>query len=173
MTPEEKQRHYDLAKVLLSEQKFSAAVLAGVAAMLLSVGVYAAVTVASGGFSYSFMPAGIGAAIGIAVQFLGRGISSKFAILASILAIIGCLLGNLFAGVMVVARENSVSPVDVLAVIPISELPQIVASGLQFADLIFWIVAIGAASYLAKRRLTREEGFAIHTYEARPKGAIS
>lgn len=171
MTPEEKQRYYKLAERLLSEQKFAAAALAGVAAMLLAAGFYAAITVASGGFSYSFMAAGIGAAIGIAVQFLGRGIASKFVVLASILAIVGCLLGNLLAVVVAVARANGVSPVEVLAMIPPTEFPQVIVSDLQFADLIFWIVSIGAASYLAKRRLTREEGLAIRLYETRPAEA--
>ena len=165
MDQEEKQRNYDLASSLLSEQNFAAAAISGAIAMILVAGLYGAM--ASGGMAYSFMAAGIGVAIGFTMQFLGRGIDTKFAVVASVYAVLGCLLGNLFAGVIYVARVNSVSTFDVLLRTPPSELASWIAADLQFVDLVFWIAAIGAAAYFAKRRLSREEGLAIHMNEMR------
>ncbi len=40
-------------------------------------------------------------------------------------------------------------------------------SGIRLRDVVFVICAAGIAAYLAKRRLTREEGLAMFTYENR------
>ncbi len=167
MEQEEKQRNYDLAEELLSEQNFIVAVIAGAVAMILAAGIYSVMTSASGGFSYSFMAAAIGIAIGFTMQYFGRGIAMKFAVVASIYAILGCILGNLFAAVLYVARANQISPFDVLLNVPASEMSGWVFADLQFADLIFWIAAVGGAVYFVKRRLSREEGVALHMYEMR------
>jgi len=163
MDQEEKQRNYDLAESLLSEQKLVSAAIAGAIAMVVAAGIFG--VMASGGVSFSFMTAGIGVVIGFTMQFLGRGIATKFAVVASVYAVLGCLLGNLFAVVIYVARVNSVSFADVLLNTPIADLAGWIMSDLQFVDIIFWIAAIGAAAYFAKRRLSREEGLAIHIYE--------
>ena len=163
MDREEKQRNYELAEKLLSEQNFGGAVIFGAAAMIVASGIYG--FIGSSGATFSFMAAGIGLAIGFTMQFLGRGIATKFAVVVSVYAITGCLLGNLIAAVIYVARMNVTSPFEVLFGTPPSELASWIVSDLQFADLIFWIVAIGAAGYFVKRRLSREEGLAIHMYE--------
>ena len=87
MDQEEKQRNYELAEKLLSEQNFGPAVIAGAVAMILAAGIYG--VMASGGVSYSFMAAGIGIAIAFTMRFLGRGIATKFALVASVYAILG------------------------------------------------------------------------------------
>jgi len=167
MDREEKQRNYALAEDLLSEQNFVPAVIAGAIAMLLAAGIYGLTTLASGGFSYSFMAIGIGIAIGFTMQYLGKGIATRFAVVASIYAVLGCILGNLFAAVLYVAKVNQASPLDVLANVPLSELSDWVFADLQFVDLIFWMAAIGGAAYFVKRRLSREEALALHVYEMR------
>ena len=165
MEEEEKQRHYALAEKLLSEQNFVPAVIAGAIATILAAGIYGVIALGSGGVAYSFMAAGIGVVIGLTMQFLGRGISTRFAIVASIYAVLGCILGNLFVVVLYAARANQVSPFDVLLNIPPSELLTWAFAGMGFADMIFWIAAIAAAAYFVKRRLSREEGAALHIYE--------
>ena len=138
MDQEEKQRNYDLASTLLSEQKFAAAAISGAVAMILAAGLYGAM--ASGGIAFSFMAAGIGVAIGFTMRFLGRGIDTIFAVVASVYAVLGCLLGNLFASVIYVAQVNSISAFDVFIHTPPNELASWIAADMQFVDLIFWIV---------------------------------
>jgi len=163
----EKQRNYELAEKLLSEQNFGAAVIAGVVAMILSAGIYGIVKSLSEGLYYSILAAGIGVVIGFTMQFLGRGIDKKFALVASVYALLGCMLGNMFAVVMHVARAIVVSPFDVLLNTAAPELYGWMFTNLHFADLMFWIIGIGGAAYFAMRPLTREEALALHTYRMR------
>ena len=167
MDSEEKQRNYELAEKLLSEQNFVAAVIAGGVAMILSAGIYGIVKSLSESLYYTILAAGIGVVIGFTMQFLGRGIDRKFAFVASVYALLGCMLGHMFAVVMHEARAITVSPFDVLLDTSTSELYAWMFENLQSADLMFWIIGIGGAAYFASRPLTREEGLALHTYKMR------
>lgn len=117
--------------------------------------------------AYGFMAAGIGVAVGWTIQYLGRGVTAKFSVLAAVLALAGCVLGNLLYVILAVARATGVSPVDVYASIDPGEMIGHLASDVGFVDWLFWIAAIGAAWYFAKRPLSREEFSAIRMYEDR------
>ena len=163
----EKLRNCELAEKLLSEQNFGAALIAGAVAMFLSAGIYGIVKSLLDSLYYSILAAGIGIGIGFTIRFLGRGIDRKFALVASVYALLGCMLGNMFAVVMDVARAIVVSPFDVLLNTAASDLYGWMFTDLHFADLMFWIIGIGGAAYFARRPLTREEGLALHTYKMR------
>lgn len=163
MNHEEKQQNYDLAERLLSEQNFAAAVVAGAVATVLAAAIYGVITAITG-FAYSFTAAGIGVVIGLTMQFIGRGIAMKFALVAGIYAFAGCMLGNLFTAVMQVARASGNSPIDVLLDSSGPALADWLMHGVGFVDLVFWMVAVGCAVFFVKRPLSRREGLAIHTY---------
>jgi len=164
MDQEEKQRNYDIAEVLLSEQNFAAAVIVGAVATLLAAAIYG-ITTSLWDFSYGFAAAGIGIAVGIPMQYLGRGIKMKFAVAASLYTIAGCALGNVFRVVMDLARANGISPLDVILSNAFSVLTGRAASYVSFVDLVFWFVAVFAAVFLARRPLSRSEKMAIGMYE--------
>ncbi len=168
MTPEEKEQNYELAAQLLSEQRLGSAVIGGVVATILSAGFYAVITVAMG-YATAFLAIGIGVAVGFAIQYLGRGIETKFMVVASALAVAGCVLGNVLAVVIFGARASGKSPFEIAANIEIGELTRFVFADFQLLDWLFWPLAIYAATFFAKRPLTREEGLAIHTNENRPR----
>ncbi len=163
MDQEEKQQNYALAKKLLSEQNFSAAVVAGAVATVLAAMIYGMIT-STWDFAYSFAAAGIGIVVGLAMQYLGRGITAKFTVMAAVYTVAGCMLGNFFTAVMNVARAHKASPIDVL----LGDFGPVrvngFESGILIVDLVFWMVAISAAIFLVKRPLSRSEGLAIHTY---------
>lgn len=161
----EKQRNYDLAAKLLTQQNFGTAVISGLIAMVLSAGLYGIVKALADNLYYSILAAGIGIAIGLTMQFLGRGIERNFAVAASVLALLGCMLGNMFAIVTKFALANAESPFGVLHNAEVSELYRWMFSELRFADLMFWAIGIGGAAYFSRRPLTREEGLALHTYK--------
>ncbi len=108
MDQEEEQRNYEIAEVLLSEQNFAAAIIVGAVATVLAAAIYG-IVVARWDFSYGFAAAGIGIAVGISMQYLGRGIKMKFAVAASVYTIAGCVLGNVFRVVTYLARENAIA----------------------------------------------------------------
>ncbi len=155
MDQEEKQRNYDIAEVLLSEQNFAAAVIVGAVATLLAAAIYGIIT-SLWDFSYGFAAAGIGIAVGIPMQYLGRGIKMKFAVAASLYTIAGCLLGNVF---------RVVSPLDVFRSDDFLLIAGRSVSYISFVDLVFWFVAVFAAVFFARRPLSRSDRLAIGMYE--------
>ena len=94
MNNEEKRRNSDLAIKLLSEQNFAAAIIAGAAATILAAAAFG-IVVATLTFTYGFAAVAVGIVIGLAIGFLGRGISTKFAVAAAVFVMIGYVLGNL------------------------------------------------------------------------------
>ncbi len=166
MNDEEKQKNYELADKLISEQNFAAAVIVGAVATILAAAAYG-IIVATWAFSYGFVAAGVGIVIGLSMQFLGRGISMKFAVVAMVYAITGCVLGNLFRVIIELAQANATSPIDVLRNNSLSVLAEWSVSDVSFVDLVYWFVAVFCAVFLAKRPLSRSERLAIGLFELR------
>ena len=101
------------------------------------------------------------------MQFLGRGISMKFAIAAGAYTIAGCCLGNLLRVVMEQVRGTGTSPVDLLGNSSLSTLAEWTVSSLSLIDLVYCFVAVVAAVFLAKRPLSRAQRLAIGMLESR------
>lgn len=166
MHDEEKQKNYALAERLFSEQNFVAAAIAGAVATLLSAVAYG-IVVERWPITYGFAAAGVGIVVGFFMGFLGRGISSKFSVLAAVYTIAGCVLGNLFARIWNRVQAPTSSFADVLQDNSLSDFARWVDSGLSLIHLVFWFVAVVAAVFLAKRALSRSERLALGLYEAR------
>lgn len=166
MDDEEKHKHYELANKLISEQNFAAAVVVGAVATLLAAAAYG-ISVATWAYSYGFAAAGVGIVIGLSMGFLGRGISTKFAVVATLYTITGCAIGNLFRVIIELAQASATSPIDVFRNNSLSVLVERSISNLSFVDLVFWFVAVFCAVFLAKRSLSRSERLAIGMFELR------
>jgi len=166
MNYKEKQRNYELADKLISEQNFHAAVIVGAVTTLLAAATYG-IAVAIWAFSYGFAAAGVGIAIGLSMQFLGRGISTKFAVVAAVYTIAGCILGNLFGVVFELAKAGATSPLDILRNNSLSVFAQRSVSNMSLVDLVYWFVAMVCAVFLVKRPLSRSERLAIGLFDSR------
>ncbi len=166
MKNEDKQKNYERARQLLAEQNFAAAIIAGGIAALLAAAAYG-IAVTTWPVAYGFAAAGVGIFIGLAIGFLGRGIATKFSVLATLYTIIGLLLGNFFGVVMRLAQAGSTSPIDVIGSSSFSALVERSTSYLSFGDLIYWFVAVVAAVFLARRPLSRADRLAIGVFELR------
>jgi len=166
MNDEEKQKNYELAEKLFSEQNFAAAVIAGAFATLLAAVAYG-ITVETWAFSYGFAAAGVGIVIGLSMGFLGRGISTKFAVVATLYTITGCAIGNLFRVIIELAPATATSPIDVLRNNSLSVLVDRSISNVSFVDLVFWFIAVFCSVFLAKRPLSRSERLAIGMFKLR------
>ncbi len=113
MNEEERQKNHALAEKLISEERFAAAMVAGAVAALLAAAAYG-IAVSVWPLSYGFAAAGVGLFVGLAIGFLGRGVSSRFAVLAAIFTFVGCVVGNAVAQVFHIARATGTSPLDVM-----------------------------------------------------------
>ena len=166
MHDDDKQKNYELAEKLISEQNFSAAVTIGAVATLLAAVAYS-ITVATWPFAYGFAAAGVGIVIGSPMGFLGRGISKKFAVTAAVYTLVGCVLGNLFHVIINLAQAAGTSPIDVLQNNFLSVLADRASANVLSIALLYWFVAVAAAVFLSKRPLSRSDRLAIGLYEMR------
>lgn len=163
---DEKERSYKLAQGLLLEQRFSAAVAIGVIAACFAAIVYGLIS-SLWGFASGFVAASIGIVVGISVQSFGKGIETKFAIVAAVCTIAGCFLGEMIRGALMQVEWGDSFFQDILSADVLPMLPDFVFSQISFVDLVFWIVSVWCAVYFATRPLSRSERLAIRTYELR------
>ncbi len=166
MKQEDKEHYYKIGGELLAEQNFQKAILAGSIAAILAA-TFWGVLAASTGFVVSYMAIGVGVFIGFTVQLGGRGIDNKFAVLASALAVASCVSGNVAAALIYEAQVYQIPVSQILSEIDVELVIDFLREDLQFTDIIFWILAMGAAVYFSKRPLTREQGLAIYTLRRR------
>ena len=119
-TVEQTAPHYDEAQVnfvldqLRSEQNLSMGIVAGGIAAAVGAGLWAAITAVTG-FQIGWMAVGVGFLVGLAVRHFGKGIDKAFGIAGAVLALIGCLAGNLFAICAVIASQEEMAFLEVVS----------------------------------------------------------
>lgn len=114
----------------------------GFIAMLVGAVVWGAVTYFTE-YQIGWMAVGVGFLVGIAIKFFGRGKTLIFGISGAGLALIGCLLGNLIFYAGIIAREQSVSFLEVfflLLVTPAAAF-EIFTIAFDFMDILFYALA--------------------------------
>lgn len=159
MDDEEKQKNYELAEKLLAEQNFAAAIIAGAVATILAAFAYG-IVVAGWPIAYGFAAAGVGIIIGLAMQFVGRGIETKFSVAATVYTLVGCVLGNYF-NVTGLSPANMNSAIDVFRNHSLPDIAERAVSGISGAHLVYWFVAVFAAVFFARRALSRADRLAL------------
>ena len=166
MNEEERQKNHALAEKLISEERFAAAMVAGAVAALLAAAAYG-IAVSVWPLSYGFAAAGVGLFVGLAIGFLGRGVSSRFAVLAAIFTFVGCVVGNAVAQVFHIARATGTSPLDVMTTESLSTLFDWLVSGLSLVHAVYWLVAVVCAGFLSRRALSRADRLALGMYRVK------
>ncbi|HSL43983.1 MAG TPA: hypothetical protein VK897_11170, partial [Anaerolineales bacterium] len=86
--------------------------IGGVAAMLVSAVIWGAITYFTE-YQIGWMAIGVGFLVGVAIRFFGKGKTALFGVSGAVLALIGCLLGNLIFYSGVIAREEGSSILEV------------------------------------------------------------
>lgn len=167
MKPEQKRENHKLAGQLLSEQDFRKAFFAGLLVMIAITTVWVAMA-ASAGTLMGYMAMALGAGVGYTIRFVGKGIQARYTVLAMALALAGCVAGNIMAPILIESIDHQLAAREVLGVISARVIVDFVFAGLGLIDLIFWIIAVSAAGYLARRRLTRQEQLAMFTWAHSP-----
>ena len=166
MTPEQKERNYRLAERLLAEQNFRAAVVFGLLAAITMAALWGLIAALTG-YIIGSMAMADGASVGYTVQRMGKGIHYRYALLASVLATFGCIVGSILAIVLDESVEHQMPVTELLSSVPMHSIARTILSDFGLVGMAFWIVAISGAAYIARRRLTRAEGLAIFTLQHR------
>src|SRR5215207_6454538 len=126
-----------------SEQNLPFAVLGGLVASVVAAIIWALITYATN-FQIGFMAIGVGFLVGYVVRYVGKGISPAFGIVGAMLALFGCLLGNLLTTIIVASQLENSSLSMVLSAL-LSEptiFLEIMKATFSPVDLLFYGIAV-------------------------------
>jgi len=81
--------------------------------------------------------------VGIAIRFFGKGKTVTFGISGAILALVGCVLGNLIFYSSVIAREEGLSFLEVFFLLLLSPAAviEVFTIAFDFMDILFYALA--------------------------------
>lgn len=133
--------HEQALAYLRARQNFALAVPAGIAAAVAGALLWAAV-VALTGYALGLIAIAIGAGVGFAVRWAGKGVDQKFGILGAVCAAFGWALGTVMADVAVMAQVADVSWSEVLTRLGPDGIVSLVVSAADMMDVIFLAIAV-------------------------------
>jgi hypothetical protein len=93
---------------LRGEQSLLAGLAAGAVAALVGAVLWAVITNATG-YQIGFMAIGVGFIVGYAVRIVGKGMDQAFGIGGAVLALLGCVVGNVLAILAVIASQENMT----------------------------------------------------------------
>lgn len=141
---------------LSEEERFAAAVVAGLAAAIVGAVLWAVVTVATG-WQAGYLAVAIGFLVGFTVQKVGKGLRKIFGIAGGIISGVGCAFGNLLSVCALVADRQGVSVFDVLEVLTPELAWDMMASTFHAMDLVLYGIAIWAGYQYSFRKISAED----------------
>ncbi len=113
----------------------------GLAGTFVGAVIWAAVTAGSG-YQVGWMAVGVGLLVGMLTRLLGRGVDRVFGVLGAVLALLGCVLGNVLSGCYFVAEAEGVSYLEALSSLTPSLAVQTITLMFAPADLLFYGIAV-------------------------------
>jgi hypothetical protein len=115
-TPEveiDEMKYQHFISELEGNQNLQMGMLGGIIGATIGAAAWAGITVATG-YQIGWMAVGVGFLVGYGVRAMGNGISKQFGIVGAILALVGCLAGNLFSVCAAVSRQEDIMAIRLL-----------------------------------------------------------
>ncbi len=143
---------------LRAEQNPLPGLLAGGVAAVMGALLWAIVTVITN-YQIGFMAVLVAFIVGWAIRTFGKGVDKVYGLMGAGLALLGVVLGNLLMIAILVAREESFTLLDVLALIVQNPAldKQLLAQGFSVIDLLFYGFAVYYGYRYSSRRITAAE----------------
>jgi hypothetical protein len=127
----------------------------GTVAMLVSAIIWGVISYVTE-YQIGWMAIGVGFLVGIAIKFFGKGKSMMFGVSSAVLALIGCVLGNLIFYSGIIAREESASFLQVFFILLLQPAAAIEVFSIAFGfmDILFYALAayVGFSTALDLKR---------------------
>jgi hypothetical protein len=116
--------------------------IGGTVAMLVSAIIWGVISYITE-YQIGWMAIGVGFLVGIAIKFFGKGKSMMFGVSSAVLALIGCVLGNLIFYSGIIAREESASFLQVFFILLLQPAAAIEVFSIAFGfmDIVFYALA--------------------------------
>ena len=114
---------------------------------------------------FPWMTVTLGVALGLVVRKAGRGIDWRFPALAALIALVGSVVGNIVLAASTTAAEYGTGTLDILRAVTSMTWPVFFDEVWNVADGFFAVVAAAFAAFLAPRRLSRAQRFALRLWQ--------
>jgi hypothetical protein len=122
-------------------QSLGKGIIAGLIASLIGAVLWAGITVLTD-HQIGWMAVGVGFLVGYGVRKFGKGIDMSFGIAGAILALFGCLLGNVLAVCIIISHEYAVPFFQVLTRITPGDAVEFLKITFSAVDILFYGLAI-------------------------------
>jgi hypothetical protein len=148
---------------LAGAQSLRNALVASLAALVVFCLVWVALTSLTGRV-FPWMTVVLGWIVGLAVRRAGRGIDWRFPVLAGIAALAGSFVGNVVLAASVTAADYDIGTLQVLQAVTSMTWPVFFDEVWNVGDSFYAALSAGLAAFLAPRRLTRNQYFALRLW---------
>lgn len=129
-----------IRKKLRLEQNLIAGLIAGTVAGVIGALLWCVITVTLE-FQIGYMAVAIGAGVGFAVRYFGKGVDPIFGIGGAVIAIVSCILGNYFSMLGFIAHMSGVNYSDTIANLRLDIVFELMKENFGLVDLIFYAIA--------------------------------
>ena len=154
---------------LVKAQSLSRAVLAGVIAVIIFCVFWIALTALLDRV-LPWLTVLLGAMVGFAVRHAGRGVNWRYPLLAACLALVGALLANIVVAASTTAAIFDTGTLRVLGAVTSMTWPVFFDEVFNAADGFYAVFAAALAAFLANRRLSRTQYYALRLWSQRSDG---
>lgn len=120
-------------------ENFPLGIVGGIIGATLGAAIWGAI-VALTGWQIGLFAVGVGFLTGLGVQYLGHGTTIAFGIIGAILALLGCILGDVFAVVIMVSKQTGTGMTEII--MNVNGLIDLVKANFKPLDLVFYAIAL-------------------------------
>jgi hypothetical protein len=145
-----------LLQEIRDNQNLLMGIVGGVLAAAAGAAIWAVIT-AFTGYQIGFMAVGVGLLVGFAVRLFGKGIDKSFGIVGAVLALLGCLAGNILTACIFIARHGQFDLFDVIMSLDLMLVVDLLQKTFSPIDLLFYGIAVYEGYQFSFRRLSEED----------------
>ncbi|MBT8092481.1 MAG: hypothetical protein KJN77_05535 [Gammaproteobacteria bacterium] len=154
---------------LVQAQSPTRALLAGLVAVVIFCVLWVALTALLDRV-FPWLTVVLGAMVGFAVQRAGRGVDWRYPLLAATLALSGALLANIVVAASTTADIFDTGTLRILGAVTSMTWPVFFDEVFNAADGFYASIAAALAAFLANRRLSRNQYYALRLWKQRSDG---
>jgi len=148
---------------LVRAQSFRNAVVAGLIVLIVFCVLWVSVSALTNRV-FPWMTVVLGAMLGLAIRRAGRGVDWPFPVLAAVTALFGSIISNIVLAASTTAESYGMGTVEILRSVTSMTWPVFFEEVWNVADGFFAVVAAGVAAFLANRRLSRAQFYALRRW---------
>ncbi len=148
---------------LVRAQSFASAAAAGIATIVIFCALWLLLSLLTNRV-FPWMTVLLGAMLGFAVRRAGHGVDWRFPLLASMLALVGALLGNIIIAASYTAEMFETGTLHILRAVTSMTWPVFFDEVVTAADGIYAVSAAALAAFLANRPLDRSQYYALRLW---------